>query len=116
MGRVDPTDAKTALEALLGTRSKGRHEAPGWVGDAIYGINDGLDSIFGIVSGVAGATLGNSHFVLIAGLAGMIASALSMDSGAYLAAKSEREIYEAAFARERDSAEHNEPKRRRSFR
>ena len=104
-----PATAKLALEELLAARSKGRREASGWVGDAIYGINDGLGSIFGIVSGVAGATLGNSHFVLIAGLAGMIASALSMGSGAYLAAKSELEIYEAAFARERESVEQNEP-------
>ena len=107
-----PADAKTALADLLRARSQGRHEASGWVGDAIYGINDGLGSIFGIVSGVAGATLGNSHFVLIAGLAGMIASALSMGSGAYLAAKSEREIYEAAFAREKESVENNEPEAR----
>ena len=75
-------------------------QAGSWIGDAIYGVNDGLGSIFGIVSGVSGATLGNSHFVLIAGLAGMVASALSMASGAYLAAKSEREIYQAEFARE----------------
>ncbi len=107
-----PVDAKTALADLLTTRNQGRHEASGWVGDAIYGVNDGLGSIFGIVSGVAGATLGNSHFVLIAGLAGMIASALSMGSGAYLAAKSEREIYEAAFAREKESVERNEPEAR----
>ncbi len=107
-----PKDAKTALEDLLSARRKGQHEASGWVGDAIYGINDGLGSIFGIVSGVAGATLGNSHFVLIAGLAGMIASALSMGSGAYLAAKSEREIYQASFARERESVERNEPEAR----
>ena len=51
---------------------------------------------------------GNSHFVLIAGLAGMVASALSMGSGAYLAAKSEREIFEAEFAREREAVEDNE--------
>lgn len=107
-----PRDAKTALAELLSARSKGQHAASGWVGDAIYGINDGLGSIFGIVSGVAGATTGNSHFVLIAGLAGMIASALSMGSGAYLAAKSEREIYEAAFAREKEAVEHNEPEAR----
>ena len=61
---------------------------------------------------MAGATLGNSHFVLVAGLAGMIASALSMGSGAYLAAKSEREIYQASFAREREAVEHNEPEAR----
>ena len=107
-----PSEAKTALASLLAARNEGRREASGWVGDAIYGVNDGLGSIFGIVSGVAGATLGNAHFVLIAGLAGMVASALSMGSGAYLAAKSEREIYLAAFARERDSVEQNEPEAR----
>lgn len=53
-----------------------------------------------------------SHVVLIAGLAGMIASAPSMGSDAYLAAKNEREIYEAAFAREKDSVEHNESEAR----
>jgi VIT1/CCC1 family predicted Fe2+/Mn2+ transporter len=61
---------------------------------------------------VSGATLGNSHFVLIAGLAGMVASALSMGSGAYLAAKSEREIFEAEFAREREAVEYNESEAR----
>jgi vacuolar iron transporter family protein len=59
------------------------------------------------VSGVSGATLGNSQFVLLAGLAGTIASALSMGSGAYLAAKSEREIYAAALQRKREELEDN---------
>jgi VIT1/CCC1 family predicted Fe2+/Mn2+ transporter/rubrerythrin len=108
-----PTEqTQGALDDLLAARDKGRTQAAGWVGDAIYGVNDGLGSIFGIVSGVSGATLGNSHFVLIAGLAGMVASALSMGSGAYLAAKSEREIYEAEFAREREAVEDNEPEAR----
>lgn len=100
--------AQAALDDLVAARDKGRTQAASWVGDAIYGVNDGLGSIFGIVSGVSGATLGNSHFVLIAGLAGMVASALSMGSGAYLAAKSEREIYEAEFAREKEAVEDNE--------
>ena len=100
--------AQAALDDLVAARDKGHAKAAGWVGDAIYGVNDGLGSIFGIVSGVSGATLGNSHFVLIAGLAGMVASALSMGSGAYLAAKSEREIYEAEFAREKEAVEDNE--------
>lgn len=104
--------AQAALDDLVAARIKGRTQAAGWVGDAIYGINDGLGSIFGIVSGVSGATLGNSHFVLIAGLAGMVASALSMGSGAYLAANSEREIYEAEFAREKEAVEDNEAEAR----
>jgi len=108
---MTPDEAKAALEDLLASR-KGHGETAGWVGDAIYGVNDGLGSIFGIVSGVSGATTGNSHFVLIAGLAGMVASALSMGSGAYLAAKSEREIFEAEFARERESVEYNQSEAR----
>jgi vacuolar iron transporter family protein len=100
-------DPKSMLEELLAKRNAGRSQAGGWIGDAIYGVNDGLGAIFGIVSGVSGATLGNSKFVLLAGLAGMIASALSMGSGAYLAAKSEREIYEAELERERQAIEMN---------
>ena len=107
-----PAQAQEALDNLLAARSKGHAEAAGWVGDAIYGVNDGLGSIFGIVSGVSGATTGNSRFVLIAGIAGMVASALSMGSGAYLAAKSQREIFEADLAREREAVEYNEAEAR----
>jgi VIT1/CCC1 family predicted Fe2+/Mn2+ transporter len=106
------SDAKTQLQDLLSKRKDSGRQVAGWVGDAIYGINDGLGSIFGIVSGVSGATLGNSKYVLLAGIAGMIASALSMGSGAYLAAKSEREIYEAEVARERDAIQMNGPEAR----
>jgi VIT1/CCC1 family predicted Fe2+/Mn2+ transporter/rubrerythrin len=107
-----PERAKQALDELLAARQEDHPKAAGWIGDAIYGINDGLGAIFGIVSGVSGATLGNSKFVIIAGMVGMIASALSMGSGAYLAAKSEREIYEAEFSREREAVENNEAEAR----
>ena len=100
-------DPKTLLKSLLAKRSSTGRQAAGWIGDAIYGVNDGLGAIFGIVSGVSGATLGNQKFVLLAGISGMIASALSMGSGAYLAAKSEREIYEAEVGREREAIETN---------
>src|SRR5450631_736246 len=105
-------EAKAVLEEMLAKRNQGRKQPGAWIGDAIYGVNDGLGAIFGIVSGVSGATQGSAHFVLIAGLAGMIASALSMGSGAYLAAKSQREIYEAEFAREREAVEYNEAEAR----
>jgi vacuolar iron transporter family protein len=101
------TDPKSMIAELLGKRSNSGRQAAGWIGDAIYGVNDGLGAIFGIVSGVSGATLGNSHYVLLAGIAGMVASALSMGSGAYLAAKSEREIYQAEMERERESIQMN---------
>lgn len=81
--------------------------AGGWIGQAIYGVNDGLGAAFGVVSGVAGATSSNSEFILLSGIAAAIASALSMGSGAYLATKSEREVYEAEVNRERKEIEEN---------
>lgn len=90
---------QTRLDAILHRESWHKHGG-GWIGQAIYGANDGLGSVFGIVTGVAGATAGGSA-VLISGLAGMLASALSMGSGAYLATKTEREMQEAEIRRER---------------
>ena len=69
---LDGLKARKALDELLAARKKRNPEAPGWLNDAIYAAHDGLGSIFSIVSGVAGATLGKSHYVLIAGLAGMV--------------------------------------------
>ncbi len=100
-------DPKSVIAELLAKRSNAGRQAAAWIGDAIYGVNDGLGAIFGIVSGVSGATLGNRKYVLFAGIAGMVASALSMGSGAYLAAKSECEIYEAELAREREAIDTN---------
>jgi VIT1/CCC1 family predicted Fe2+/Mn2+ transporter/rubrerythrin len=94
-------------QAMLDTilhRESWHRSGGGWIGQAIYGANDGLGSVFGIVSGVAGATAGGEA-VLVAGLAGMLASALSMGSGAYLATKAEREVQEAEFRRERKELE-----------
>ncbi|MGB6827251.1 MAG: VIT1/CCC1 transporter family protein [Terracidiphilus sp.] len=105
-------DAKAVLDEMLAKRNNGRKQPGAWIGDAIYGVNDGLGAIFGIVSGVSGATSGDSKYVLLAGLSGMIASALSMGSGAYLAAKSEREIYHAEIAREREAIRMNGPEAR----
>ena len=93
-----PTPRST-LDTIL-RRERWHVRGTGWIGDAIYGVNDGLGAVFGIVSGMAGYT-GGSEVVLAAGLAGTLASALSMGAGAYLASKSEREVYESEVARER---------------
>jgi vacuolar iron transporter family protein len=89
---------RSALDSILG-RERWHVRGTGWIGDAIYGVNDGLGAVFGIVSGMAGYT-GGSEVVLAAGLAGTLASALSMGAGAYLASKSQREVYESEVARE----------------
>ena len=105
-------NAQAILDEMLAKRAQGRKQPGSWIGDAIYGVNDGLGAIFGIVSGVSGATSGDSKYVLLAGLSGLIASALSMGSGAYLAAKSDREIYLAEVAREREAIQMNGPEAR----
>lgn len=97
---IKPIGTQGMLDVML-RRERWHKRGGGWLGDAIYGANDGLGSVFGIVSGVAGATGSASHIVLISGLAGMLASALSMGTGAYLASKSEREVYQAEIDRER---------------
>lgn len=94
-----PSSVQSRLNRILGRESWHRTGA-GWISGAIYGANDGLAAVFGIVAGVSGAT-GGSSFVLTAGLFGAIASGLSMATGAYLAERSEGEVAAANVARER---------------
>ena len=101
-GGTMPTP-RSALDTIL-RGERWHRRGTGWIGDAIYGVNDGLGAVFGIVSGMAGYT-GGSEVVLAAGLAGTLASALSMGAGAYLSSKSQREVYESEVARERAEIE-----------
>jgi predicted membrane protein (TIGR00267 family) len=65
--------------------------ASGYLRSIVYGFNDGLTANFGLVAGVLGADVA-PHIVIISGVAGAIADALSMGSSGYLAAKSEAEV------------------------
>jgi VIT1/CCC1 family predicted Fe2+/Mn2+ transporter/ferritin-like protein len=99
--------AQARLDKILG-REKWHRSGASWISGAIYGANDGLAAVFGIVAGVSGATNGSSA-VLTAGLAGAIASALSMATGAFLAERSEAEVAAANLERERQElAQHPE--------
>ncbi|HEV2473133.1 MAG TPA: ferritin family protein, partial [Chthonomonadales bacterium] len=70
-----PDEPKSRLEAML--KGEKWHVSTGtWIGDSIYGINDGLGAVFGTVSGMAGYSRGG-EVVLVAGLFCMVASALS---------------------------------------
>ena len=75
-------------------RIEGRHRAGGGnqLRAAVLGANDGLVSNLSISMGVAGAS-GGGHAVLIAGLAGMLAGALSMAIGEWLSVQSARELF-----------------------
>jgi VIT1/CCC1 family predicted Fe2+/Mn2+ transporter len=80
-----------------------RTESGGFLRNVVYGFNDGLTANFGLVAGVIGASVVAQHqTVIVAGVAGLIADALSMGSSGYLAAKSEQEVYAHEIAMERD--------------
>jgi len=80
-----------------------RTESGGFLRNVVYGFNDGLTANFGLVAGVLGAASAAQHeTVIVAGVAGAIADALSMGSSGYLAAKSEQEVYAHEIAMEKD--------------
>jgi VIT1/CCC1 family predicted Fe2+/Mn2+ transporter len=76
-------------------RSEGRHRTAvgGVLRASVFGINDGLVSNFSLVMGVAGGTTTKS-FVVLAGVAGLVAGAFSMASGEWVSIRSQRELYE----------------------
>jgi VIT1/CCC1 family predicted Fe2+/Mn2+ transporter len=100
-----PSGVQSHLDRIL-RRETWHRTGTGWISGAIYGANDGLAAVFGIVAGVSGAT-GGSSFVLTAGLTGAVASGLSMATGAFLAARSEAEVAAANIERERREVEEN---------
>jgi len=75
-----------------------------WLRAAVLGANDGIVSVAGIVMGVAGATA-DSHTILIGGLAGLIAGALSMAAGEYVSVSTQRDTEQALLAKERAELE-----------
>ncbi|HPG12687.1 MAG TPA: VIT1/CCC1 transporter family protein [Chitinophagaceae bacterium] len=87
-------------------RFESRHRSVGGnaLRAAVLGGNDGLVSNFSLVMGVAGAT-GGGNGVLLAGLAGLLAGALSMALGEWISVKSSQELYENQIAIEKEELE-----------
>jgi VIT1/CCC1 family predicted Fe2+/Mn2+ transporter len=71
----------------------------------IFGVSDGLVSNLALVMGVAGASQGEGSFVLLAGIAGLMAGAFSMAAGEYISMQSQRELFERQIALERAELE-----------
>ncbi len=88
---------------------EGRHRSTGGnsLRAAVLGANDGLVSNLSLVMGVAGATAGvsGSHAVLIAGIAGLLAGAISMALGEWLSVQSSRELYHYQIETEKEEIE-----------
>jgi vacuolar iron transporter family protein len=124
MHRATPPGAPGGPEALTLARESAEHaselgqiagkgsepwhktESGGFLRNVVYGFNDGLTANFGLVAGVIGAATVNQHqAVVVAGVAGLIADALSMGSSGYLASKSEREVYDYEISMEKTEVE-----------
>ena len=71
----------------------------------IFGVSDGLVSNLALVMGVAAASAGEGSFVLLAGIAGLLAGAFSMGAGEYISMQSQRELFERQIALERAELE-----------
>jgi predicted membrane protein (TIGR00267 family) len=90
------------LSAAMGREGEPWHAggSGGYLRSVVYGFNDGLTANFGLVAGVIGAGVA-PHIVIISGVAGAIADALSMGASGYLAAKSEAEVHAHQIEMER---------------
>jgi VIT1/CCC1 family predicted Fe2+/Mn2+ transporter len=112
--RADERSHAVMLDALRGestngvrgsvlARLEGRHKAVGGnaLRAAVLGANDGLVSNTSLVTGVAGASFAASA-VLLSGLAGLLAGAISMALGEWLSVQSSRELHQAQIETERE--------------
>ncbi len=75
-----------------------------FIREVMFGMNDGLVSTISFVAGATGALM-QARVVLLAGIASVVAGALSMGIGAYLASKSQRDFFESEKERERREIE-----------
>lgn len=86
-----------------------------YVGDAVFGANDGIITTFAVVAGVAGADL-SSAVVLILGVANLLGDGFSMAAGNYLGRKSEDEYQAVERAKEEWEVEHMPDEERQEVR
>jgi vacuolar iron transporter family protein len=88
-------DERVHALVVAGLAQRQRARVSGWFRAAVFGVNDGLVSNLSLVLGVAGAGT-SSQVILLAGLAGLLAGALSMAAGEYVSVRSQRELLDAA--------------------
>jgi VIT1/CCC1 family predicted Fe2+/Mn2+ transporter len=106
---------KSTASAMHSTTGSGAHEAHGhyhrdvsggWLRPAVFGAMDGLVTNVSLIAGVGGAAASHSQIV-VTGLAGLAAGALSMATGEYVSVSSQNELVHSEVAKERYELEHN---------
>ncbi len=102
---IDPNEPTEPVEDLIGPHEDEPHQEGfnnrlNWLRAGVLGANDGIVSTAGIVLGVAGAT-NDRTALLVAGIAGLAAGAMSMAAGEYVSVSTQRDSEEALLAKER---------------
>ena len=87
-------DEKVHHEVVRGLAARGRRRLSGTFRAAVFGANDGLVSNLALVLGIGAAGV-SPHVVLLTGIAGLLAGALSMGAGEFVSVRSQRELLEA---------------------
>jgi vacuolar iron transporter family protein len=87
-------DEQIHEEVVRGLATRGRNRLAGSFRAAVFGANDGLVSNLSLVMGMAASGVG-SHVVLLSGIAGLLAGALSMGAGEFVSVRSQRELLAA---------------------
>jgi VIT1/CCC1 family predicted Fe2+/Mn2+ transporter len=101
-GHIHPAPEHRVPVAGEGVES--RHEGVTTGGNmraAVFGVSDGLISNLSLILGVAGASSSNAY-ILLSGIAGLLAGAFSMAAGEWVSVRSQREMYEHQIGLERD--------------
>ena len=83
-----------------------RDVAGGWLRPAVFGAMDGLVTNASLIAGVGGGG-GAAHTVILTGLAGLVAGAMSMAAGEFVSVSSQNELVSAEVDKERHELEHN---------
>jgi VIT1/CCC1 family predicted Fe2+/Mn2+ transporter len=91
-----------------------RVDTGGQLRAAIFGVSDGLLSNLSLVIGIAGANP-EGRFIILAGVAGLLAGAFSMGAGEYISVTSQRELFERQIELEREELESDPEQERREL-
>jgi len=94
----------SGVEAIAGTERWHVMSRAGSLRAAIFGVNDGLVSNFSLVMGFAGAEA-RPEYILLAGVAGLLAGSFSMAAGEYISVSAQRELFEQQIAMEKQELE-----------
>jgi VIT1/CCC1 family predicted Fe2+/Mn2+ transporter len=94
----------SGVEAIAGTERWHLMSSGGSLRAAVFGINDGLVSNFSLVMGFAGAEA-KPEYILLAGVAGLLAGSFSMAAGEYVSVSAQRELFEQQIAMEKQELE-----------